>query len=687
MERKVWVTILFCLVFFNQILLPLEKIDHRIKDLEGTIRTLRGEERVDALNQLAYEYYRKTQVEKTIQSSKEALSISQQIDYPEGKAMAFKNIGIGYTMLAEFKTAVEYYYQALEVANTLNNDRIKSQILTNIGNIYRVLEQPEKALEYHAQAQKISEKLGDASRSIKTSICIGAAYCDLKKYPQAIEYLNQALKKLKDHPDKKDTANALAWLGFVHKHLRQFPQAMKHMKSALDLFKEIGDLQGEGTTLMDIGAVHLDRGDYEKAEKYLKQGETLLTTHSFKQVLKDCYHYLTLLYEKLNQSDLQLKYYKRYVQMKEQMLAEETTRAIANREKLKELESKDKEVQLLVKEREIQTLKLKQQKVVRNAFIFGFFLLALCLGVLFRKYLYLFAFWKKHKYVGQFRLMDKIGSGGMSNIYLAHNMRDKSKRVAIKLLNEGYQEDQSTLIRFKNEAMITDRLHHSNIIRIIERGEHRNRIFIAMEYLEGITLDQKIFQPESIPLHECLTIMKQISDALAFIHSKRIMHRDLKPANIMLVDRKGQTNFVKLLDFGLSRTKFQTRLTGPGQLVGTVNYMAPELLQDHVSSSNSDVYSLGVIFYELLTGTKLFAASTPTAIMQQILTQPVKPPIELRPEIPPELNQLIMKMLDRDPSQRPIASLVLDSVRPLEMKFRYAEMGHSDPISVEIFHK
>jgi serine/threonine-protein kinase len=220
--------------------------------------------------------------------------------------------------------------------------------------------------------------------------------------------------------------------------------------------------------------------------------------------------------------------------------------------------------------------------------------------------------------------------------------------------------DENSKKRFKQEAVIIDKLEHPHIIKIIERGESGRQLFTAMEYLEGKTLESKINENKQLSINECLHIMVQISDALVFIHGKNVIHRDLKPANIMLVQNNGSPDFVKLLDFGLARMEFQTRLTRSGNFIGTLEYMSPEQLLNADSSPANDIFSLGVIFYRMLSGVNPFQGETIIEIMREVIK---KEPFELlvsRPGIPGKLDYLVMKMMDKRPEQRPSAEAIRD---------------------------
>ncbi len=280
----------------------------------------------------------------------------------------------------------------------------------------------------------------------------------------------------------------------------------------------------------------------------------------------------------------------------------------------------------------------------------------------FYKYISMASFWKKQKHVGKFRLMDKLGSGGMGHVYRARNVMDRSESVAVKVLKDELFDDEINRKRFKQEAAIIDQLDHPNIVKVYERGQSQHAMFIAMELLEGITLTEKIETDGSIKIFEALHIMSQMTDALSRIHSKGIIHRDMKPDNVMLITRGEDSNFVKLLDFGLARMQNQTRLTQTGMVIGTINYMAPEQISGKPLSGAMDVYAMGIIFYEMLVGEKPFIGDTTIDIMRQIMdTDPIEP-IRFRFDVPSELNELVLNMMEKESGERPTAFMVLDAL-------------------------
>jgi ligand-binding sensor domain-containing protein/tRNA A-37 threonylcarbamoyl transferase component Bud32 len=280
-----------------------------------------------------------------------------------------------------------------------------------------------------------------------------------------------------------------------------------------------------------------------------------------------------------------------------------------------------------------------------------------------KKYIAFSGFWKREKYIGKFKLLEKIGSGGMGTIYKAKDTTQRSEVVALKVLKEELYIDENYRKRFKQEAAIIDQLDHPNIVKVLERGQFEQKLFIVMEFLKGKTLAQKIAQEKMIDLMEILDIMCQISAALVKIHSKNIIHRDLKPENIMLTDKEGNCNFVKLLDFGLAKTAHQTRITQTGTVLGTLSYMAPEQIAVGRFSQASDVYSLGVIFYESLTGKVPFPGDNASDSMRSILNDAPMEPIQLRPELPERFNYLVMRMIEKASEDRPTAEEVLNELR------------------------
>jgi eukaryotic-like serine/threonine-protein kinase len=247
---------------------------------------------------------------------------------------------------------------------------------------------------------------------------------------------------------------------------------------------------------------------------------------------------------------------------------------------------------------------------------------------------------------GKYEIIAKIGQGAMGEVYKAID-RVLGREVAVKTMSQSIGTDPELRRRFHREAQSAGRLNHPNIITVYEFGEEQGQVFMAMELLEGHDLKEVIAAGPRLSLEEKLSLMSQIAEALAFAHAKGVVHRDIKPANIH-VQPGGQ---VKVMDFGLARIA-ASDMTRAGSLMGTPNYMSPEQVRGETATTRSDVFSLGALFYEILTERKAFQAESLHAVMFQAMhEQP--PPIEtLRPEVPEPVRRLVEKALSKAPGDR-----------------------------------
>lgn len=295
---------------------------------------------------------------------------------------------------------------------------------------------------------------------------------------------------------------------------------------------------------------------------------------------------------------------------------------------------------------------------------------------LLKRYLRAVSFWKKKTHIGHFKVLETIGSGGMATIYKAQDLLNQKKIVALKVLKEDSFQDEVQKKRFKQEALIADQLDHPHIVHIIERGEIDDCLYIAMELLMGRSLGLYIKEQGKVPVAEALDIMLQIVAALQAIHNQNIIHRDLKPDNIMVSVQDGRP-FVKLLDFGLAITPAQSRLTMSGIVMGTIRYLAPERISEGISSAAGDIYATGIIFYEMLTGSKPFWSEATGEVIHHILNDYPLPVEKFSRQVPSELSTLIMVMIDKDPDQRPALAEIqkklqqlLDKCQPIDYPTR-----------------
>jgi len=247
---------------------------------------------------------------------------------------------------------------------------------------------------------------------------------------------------------------------------------------------------------------------------------------------------------------------------------------------------------------------------------------------------------------GRYRILRKLGTGGMANVYLAED-EDLGRRVAIKILNDRYASDEAFTERFRREAKSAAALSHPNIVSIYDRGDSDGRPYIAMEVIEGKSLKELIVGSGPLPISQAVAYAKQILSATRFAHRHGIIHRDIKPHNILL----GHEDRLKVTDFGIARSG-ASQMTEVGSIMGTAQYLSPEQARGAPVTAASDLYSVGVVLYEMLTGKTPFNGETPLEIAMKHVNDPPRAPSEHRPDIPPELDQVVLRALSKDIHER-----------------------------------
>jgi serine/threonine-protein kinase len=219
---------------------------------------------------------------------------------------------------------------------------------------------------------------------------------------------------------------------------------------------------------------------------------------------------------------------------------------------------------------------------------------------------------------------------------------------ALKRPLYAFLEEPEFLERFTREAEIGRTLHHPNVIRVLEHGQVEGVPFLAMELLPGETLQARIERRGAMAPRDAAAVVVQIAEALDYAHSKGVVHRDLKPSNVMVL----ADGTAKVMDFGIARARRFEGLTVTGAFLGSPDYIAPEAIEGGDIDARSDLYSLGVTFYEALTGRRPFSADTPFAVLRMHLSQPPAPPSSLRPDVPPELERMVLRLLSKAPADR-----------------------------------
>jgi predicted Ser/Thr protein kinase len=260
--------------------------------------------------------------------------------------------------------------------------------------------------------------------------------------------------------------------------------------------------------------------------------------------------------------------------------------------------------------------------------------------------------------LGKYDIRAEIGKGGMGVVYLGYDPL-LDRKVAIKVLAPHLVWEPGFIERFLREARAAARLKHTGIVTIYDVGQEANWYYIVMEYLEGQTLAQVIHGRGALPVDQTVTILRRLAEALDYAHQCGLVHRDVKPGNI-IVHPSGQ---VTLTDFGVARAAQETRLTATGSLIGTPKYMSPEQARGEAADHRTDIYSLGVVAYELLCGQAPFESTTPHAVLYQLIYEPPPPIRSQRPELPEEVDASLAGALAKEPDARyPTAASFIDSL-------------------------
>ena len=254
----------------------------------------------------------------------------------------------------------------------------------------------------------------------------------------------------------------------------------------------------------------------------------------------------------------------------------------------------------------------------------------------------------QHLVDNRYRIVKPLGSGGMADVYLAHDdVLDRD--VALKVMSARYASDEEFVERFKREAQSAAALSHPNIVSIFDRGEAEDgTYYIAMEYLPGGTLKDRILKRGALPPRTAAAVALQIAEALCAAHERDVVHRDIKPHNILITG----TGDVKVTDFGIARAASSSTMTRTGHILGTAHYISPEQAMGEPVGPASDLYSLGIVLYEMLTGELPFDADTPLGIAMKHVNGHLRPPQTVNPTVPDGINAVTVRLLSKHPEDR-----------------------------------
>jgi serine/threonine protein kinase/Flp pilus assembly protein TadD len=256
----------------------------------------------------------------------------------------------------------------------------------------------------------------------------------------------------------------------------------------------------------------------------------------------------------------------------------------------------------------------------------------------------------------KYQIVRMLGEGGMGTVYQARQIA-MDRMVALKLIRREVVTSPSMVARFHKEMLVTAKVEHPNTIRVYDFGEHEGQLYLAMEFLNGPSLRQVADAAERFDIRRIVRIGKQVAHALGAIHALGLVHRDLKPDNVMLIESYGETDFVKVLDFGIAKSlDDDMHLTGTGSPIGTPAYMSPEQAMGRAVDARTDLYALGIMLYRMASGRVPFDAPTAGSMLIAHATVAPIPLLTLAPDTSPALARLIMQLLEKDPAARPASA-------------------------------
>ncbi|TET73040.1 MAG: serine/threonine protein kinase [Candidatus Aminicenantes bacterium] len=250
-------------------------------------------------------------------------------------------------------------------------------------------------------------------------------------------------------------------------------------------------------------------------------------------------------------------------------------------------------------------------------------------------------------FAGRYQIIEELGKGGMGKVYKAHDTEIKEK-VALKLIKPEISADKRTIERFQNELKFARKISHRNVCRMYDLNKEKGSYYITMEYVSGEDLKSFIRRVGQLPAGKAISIAKQVCEGLTEAHRIGVIHRDLKPSNIM-IDKEGDA---RIMDFGIARSLKAKGITGAGVMIGTPEYMSPEQVEGKEADQRADIYSLGVILYEMVTGRVPFEGDTPFTIGVKHKSEIPEDPKNLNTQIPDDLSRMILRCMEKDREER-----------------------------------
>lgn len=592
-----------------------------------------------------------------VETLEKAREECRALHYEHGVAATTNNLGALHTRLGNYDEALRYHLQSIEIERSLGRTIGIANNLNLMGNIHADLGNYDRAKDLYQEALALYEELGQLPGISQALGNIGNIFEDQGANEQALQYFERALEVAREAGQPTLEAGPLTNMGIVFRNLGQYEKALECHRKAVEIREETGERSRLAVTLLNMGEVLLLAGRLPEAVDTLERVREDSEELGMSTILEAAVFNLAEARARLGHYDRAHALLAEYVELHQVTISEEHHRTVSELQARYDADRKREEIKLLTKDNEIKALQLSRARLtaVLTLIVAGFIVGVAAL--LLRRYRSLLAFWKKKVFIGPYRVGEEIDSGGMGVVYKATNVLKPGRTIALKVIRDELAGDATQRQRFINEGQIIDSLNHPNIVTVYDRGEHNERLYIAMEYLGGRTLSEvfrsHVAQGKAVDEEFCRRVMGQLADAVSAIHDQNIVHRDIKPNNVVVNGDDGERAVAKLLDFGAAKIDTMTTITAPGELIGTVSYLPPERIRHHEPSSSGDVFSLGVVFYELLTLVRPFPAEDPVDLIRQILELTPPEPSSLRVDLDHRLNTLVMAMLDKDPCRRP----------------------------------
>lgn len=585
-------------------------------------------------------------------------AIAQRLGDRRRLSIAKAEAGAYYETGDDHVKSADMYLEALKLQEELGNAKDIACTRHNLGNVFFAMGQNQKALENYQASLALYRGTEDLRNTAAVLNSVGKAHIEAGQYPEAAKNLEEALSLANRVGEKLTATTVLGNLGVVHERRGDFRKALDCHRRQMESWREIGNPEGQNTALLNMGKCLLMSGDFDGAAAVIKR--SLAEARRLGNSEQEWMNLANLadVERKRGRFKQAMEYYLLSDSLKNIVISQQARDKIAELEMRYQADKKQGEIEALQKDNRITKLEVSRQRMLVALLAAVLALLGTTAALFYRRFRHLLAFWKRKTHIGHYRIVGRLGIGGMGVVYKAEHLLDRTRPVALKVIREELAGDPVLRKRFLHEAAVVDQLDHPNIVKIFERGEFQGVLFIAMELLEGRSLVDLISRTPPPALELCCSIMGQLADGVNAIHNRGIVHRDLKPENVMLVTDGGR-EVVKLLDFGLARDQTLSQMTMTGEILGTVHYLAPERADGQESTAASDVFSLGVIFYELVTGRKPFVGETPLDVVRQITGSAPSGPGRLRADLPDAVDGLIVRMLQKDPRQRPSSGEVV----------------------------